>query len=165
MSSQLQTLYNSNCETSKDSTTAVDRGPSTVETDEYSDSTPVPGDSTPVAAAAAWSANSTTAVDGGPSKVETDEDSDFVAVHGDSAPVAATTAWSVNSTTAVDGGPSTVETGEYSDSTPVPGDSTPLSFDDSVTDEDYDPGDMESSDSQNCCGSDNGTVVPDSCEG
>ena len=126
MSSQLHTLYNSNCETSKDSTTAVDRGPSTVETDEYSDSTPVPGDSTPVAAAAAWSANSTTAGDGGPS---------------------------------------TVETGEYSDSTPVPGDSTPLSFDDSVADEDYDPGDMESSDSQNCCGSDNGTVVPDSCEG
>jgi len=104
-------------------------------------------------------------VDRGPSTVETDEYSDSTPVPGDSTPVAAAAAWSANSTTAVDGGPSTVETGEYSDSTPVPGDSTPLSFDDSVADEDYDPGDMESSDSQNCCGSDNGTVVPDSCEG
>ena len=43
-----------------------------------------------------------------------------------------------------------------------------FSFDDSIADEDYDPGDMdtdESIDSQNSYESDNRTVVPDSCEG
>ena len=43
-----------------------------------------------------------------------------------------------------------------------------FSFDDSVADEDFDPGDMdtdESIDSQNCNGSDNDSMVPDSCAG
>jgi len=43
-----------------------------------------------------------------------------------------------------------------------------FSFDDSIADEDYDPGDMdtdESMDSQNSYGSHNDSMVPDSCEG